>query len=189
LYAKTKLSKTKGFVMSIYEFKGKSPKISENCFIAESSDIIGDVQIGSDASIWFGTVIRGDLDPIKVGTNSNVQENSSLHTTHGIPLTVGDNVTIGHSVTLHSCVVEDNCLIGMGSTILDKAVIGAGSLVAAGSVVTPGKKFPPNSMIKGAPAKFIRELTDEEKDIYHNHYKSYIVTKDDFLSEGFKKIK
>jgi carbonic anhydrase/acetyltransferase-like protein (isoleucine patch superfamily) len=175
--------------MSIYEFNGKSPKISENCFIADSCDIIGDVEIGADASIWFGTVIRGDLDPIKVGANSNVQENSSLHTTKGIPLTIGDNVTIGHSVTLHSCTVEDNCLIGMGSTVLDGALIGAGSLVAAGSVVTPGKKFPAGSMIKGSPAKAVRELTDEEKKLYNNQYKNYLLTKEGFLGEGFKKIK
>lgn len=175
--------------MSLYEFKGITPKISENVFIAESSDVIGNVTLGSDASVWHGAVIRGDIEPITIGDNTNIQDLSMLHTSAGAPLKIGNNVTVGHSVTLHSCTVEDNCLIGMGSTILDGAVIGAGSLVAAGSVVTPGKSFPPNSMIKGSPAKAVRELTDQEMKMYHNHYKSYLKYKNEYLKEGnYKKI-
>lgn len=154
----------------IMDFQGLKPKIDLNVFVAPSADIIGDVWIGEGSSIWFGAVLRGDVNTIRIGKNTSIQDRSVVHVTHytrddksdGFPTTVGNNVTVGHSVTLHGCTIEDACLIGMGSTILDGAIIGKESIVAAGSLVTRNKIFPPRSMIMGNPAKVIRELCDEE---------------------------
>ena len=117
------------------------------------------------ASVWFGAVLRGDNDPIILGENSNIQDNSVCHTDDGMPLIIGNNVTVGHKVILHSCTVGDNSLIGMGSTVLNKAKIGNNCLVGANALVTEGKEFPDNSLIVGSPAKVKRELTDMEKKI------------------------
>lgn len=152
------------------DFKGMTPSIAQNVFIAPSADIIGEVSIGSGSSIWFGCVVRGDVNSISIGENTNIQDLSMIHVTHytrenrsdGFPTIIGDNVTVGHRVMLHGCVVEDACLIGMSATILDGAVIGKESIVGAGSLVTKNKKFPPRSLIMGNPAKFIRELNDDE---------------------------
>lgn len=147
-----------------------SPCIAKNVFVASSADIIGEVSIGSGSSIWFGCVVRGDVNSISIGENTNIQDLSMIHVTHytrenrsdGFSTIIGDNVTVGHRVMLHGCVVEDACLIGMSATILDGAVIGKESIVGAGSLVTKNKKFPPRSLIMGNPAKFIRELNDDE---------------------------
>lgn len=151
-------------------YQGMSPCIAKNVFVAPSADIIGEVSIGSGSSIWFGCVVRGDVNSISIGENTNIQDLSMIHVTHytrenrsdGFPTIIGDNVTVGHRVMLHGCVVEDACLIGMSATILDGAVIGKESIVGAGSLVTKNKKFPPRSLIMGNPAKFIRELNDDE---------------------------
>ena len=151
-------------------YQGMSPCIAKNVFVAPSADIIGEVSIGSGSSIWFGCVVRGDVNSISIGENTNIQDLSMIHVTHytrenrsdGFPTIIGDNVTVGHRVMLHGCVVEDACLIGMSATILDGAVIGKESIVGAGSLVTKHKKFPPRSLIMGNPAKFIRELNDDE---------------------------
>ncbi len=134
-------------------------------WIAPNATIIGDVSLKKNASVWFGAVLRGDNDPIILGENSNIQDNSVCHTDDGMPLKIGDNVTVGHKVILHSCTVGDNSLIGMGSTVLNKAKIGNNCLVGANSLVTEGKEFPDNSLIVGSPAKVKRELTDMEKKI------------------------
>lgn len=151
-------------------YQGMNPCIAKNVFVAPSADIIGEVSIGSGSSIWFGCVVRGDVNSISIGENTNIQDLSMIHVTHytrenrsdGFPTIIGDNVTVGHRVMLHGCVVEDACLIGMSATILDGAVIGKESIVGAGSLVTKNKKFPPRSLIMGNPAKFIRELNDDE---------------------------
>ena len=132
-------------------------------WVAPNSVIIGDVSLKKNASVWFGAVLRGDNDPIILGENSNIQDNSVCHTDDGMPLIIGDNVTVGHKVILHSCTVGNNSLIGMGSTVLNKAKIGNNCLVGANSLVTEGKEFPDNSLIVGSPAKVKRELTDMEK--------------------------
>ncbi len=142
----------------IYSFDGKTPKIAESAFIAESADIIGDVTIAENSSIWFGASLRGDEGAIEIGENSNVQDNATIHNNTKI----GRNVTVGHNAIVHGCEIEDNVLIGMGATVLDGARIGEGSLVGAGSLVTGGKVFPPKSLILGSPAKAVRELTDED---------------------------
>lgn len=154
----------------IMDFQGHSPKIAKNVFVAPSADIIGEVSIGSGSSIWFGTVLRGDVNAITIGKNTSIQDQSVVHVTHytyddrsdGYATSIGDNVTVGHRVTLHGCTIEDACLIGMGAVILDGAVIGSESIVAASALVTSRKVFPPRSMIMGNPAKVVRELTNEE---------------------------
>ncbi len=134
-------------------------------WVAPNAAVIGDVSLKKNSSVWFGAVLRGDNDPIVLGENSNIQDNSVCHTDDGMPLIIGDNVTVGHKVILHSCTVGDNSLIGMGSTVLNKAKIGNNCLVGANSLITEGKDFPDNSLIVGSPAKVKRELTDMEKKI------------------------
>ena len=152
----------------IIPHKGANPEIHESCFIAPSADIIGDVIIGEQSSVWFQVVIRGDVNFIRIGNRTNVQDGSILHVTRdkppmkSAPLHIGDDVTIGHRVTLHGCTLGNRILVGMGVVILDDAQIGDDSIVAAGSLVTKGKKFPPRSLIQGSPAKVVRELTDDE---------------------------
>ncbi len=154
----------------IIQFQGLTPKIAKNVFVAPSADVIGDVVVGEGSSIWFGCVVRGDVNAIRIGNNTNIQDLSMVHVTHytkedksdGFPTIIGNNVTVGHRVMLHGCTVEDACLIGMSATILDGAIIGKESIVAAGSLVTKNKVFPPRSMIMGNPAKVVRSLTNEE---------------------------
>ena len=134
-------------------------------WVAPNAVVIGDVSLKKNASVWFGAVLRGDNDPIILGENSNIQDNSVCHTDDGMPLIIGNNVTVGHKVILHSCTVGYNSLIGMGSTVLNKAKIGNNCLLGANSLVTEGKEFPDNSLIVGSPAKVTRELTDMEKKI------------------------
>jgi carbonic anhydrase/acetyltransferase-like protein (isoleucine patch superfamily) len=134
-------------------------------WVAPNAVVIGDVSLKKNASVWFGAVLRGDNDPIILGENSNIQDNSVCHTDDGMPLIIGNNVTVGHKVILHSCTVGDNSLIGMGSTVLNKAKIGNNCLVGANALVTEGKEFPDNSLIVGSPAKVKRELTDMEKKV------------------------
>ena len=146
--------------MSIYELDGKAPQLAEGTWVADSAQIIGNVKLGENASVWFGAVLRGDTEPITIGRNSNVQDLSVLHTDVDCPLTIGDNVTIGHQVMLHGCTIGDNTLIGIQAVVLNRAKIGRNSIVGAGAVVTEGKEFPDNSLIVGAPAKAIRMLDD-----------------------------
>ena len=134
-------------------------------WVAPSASVIGDITLKKNASVWFGAVLRGDNDPIIVGENSNIQDNSVCHTDDGMPLVIGDNVTVGHKVILHSCSVGNNSLIGMGSTVLNNAKIGNNCLVGANSLITEGKEFPDNSLIVGSPGTVKRELTDMEKKI------------------------
>lgn len=170
--------------MPLYKFKSDEPSVGEGCFVAPSADVIGRVEIADNANIWFGCVLRGDINKIVVGENSNIQDLSMLHVIEEKPCIVGANVTVGHKATLHACTVEDNCLIGMDALILDGALIRKNSVVAGGSVVPPGKEYPEGSLIMGNPAKVIRPLSPEERDGYGNHYKSYILAKDEFLADG-----
>ena len=148
--------------MPIYRLDQHSPKLAERTCVAPTAVLIGQVILHASANIWFGAVLRGDNEPITVGENSNIQENSVLHTDVGAPLTIGKNVTIGHSVTLHGCTIGDNSLIGMGATVLNHAKIGANSIVGAGALVTEGKEFPDGALLVGSPAKVLRMLTNEE---------------------------
>ncbi|MFG2681020.1 gamma carbonic anhydrase family protein [Streptomyces sp. NPDC048392] len=142
---------------------GKEPKVDAEAFVAPTSAVVGDVTLHAGASVWYGAVLRGDVERISVGANSNVQDNCTLHADPGFPVTVGERVSIGHNAVVHGATVEDDCLVGMGATVLNGAVIGAGSLVAAQALVPQGMRVPPGSLVAGVPAKVKRELTDEER--------------------------
>lgn len=148
--------------MAIYELDGAVPKISDSAWVADSAQVIGNVVLADDANVWFGVVIRGDNETIRIGRRTNIQDNSVLHSDTGVPLTLGDDVTVGHQVMLHGCTVGDGSLIGIGAVVLNGAKIGKGCLVGAGSLVTEGKEFPDGSMIMGSPAKVVRQLTPEQ---------------------------
>lgn len=173
----------------VMNFKNFAPSIGENVFIAPSADVIGRVKIGKDSSIWFGTVVRGDVHYITIGERTSIQDLSMVHITHhkrddetdGYPTTIGNDVTVGHKVMLHGCTIEDACLIGMSATILDGAVIGKESIVGAGALVTKGKVFPPRSLIMGSPAKLVRELTDSEVEELYASAKRYVAFKNEYL--------
>jgi carbonic anhydrase/acetyltransferase-like protein (isoleucine patch superfamily) len=141
---------------------GKDPKVDPEAFVAPTSSVIGDVTLHAGTSVWYGAVLRGDVERITVGAGSNVQDNCTLHADPGFPVTVGERVSIGHNAVVHGATVEDDCLIGMGATVLNGAVIGAGSLVAAQALVPQGMRVPPGSLVAGVPAKVRRELTAEE---------------------------
>jgi len=147
----------------VLPFRGASPRLGKDVFLAPNAVVIGDVELGDEANVWFGTVIRGDIGPIRVGARTNVQDLSCIHLTEGVSTTViGADVTIGHGAILHGCTVGDGCLIGMGSVVLDNADIGAGSVIAAGTIVPPRMKVPPRSLVRGNPGRIIRPVTDEE---------------------------
>lgn len=146
----------------LYPYKGKYPEIAETAFIADFVTVTGDVKIGPYSSIWFNTVIRGDVSPTIIGERVNVQDNCTLHQSPKFPLILEDDVTVGHQVLLHSCCIKKGALIGMGSIILDGAEIGEGAFIGAGSLVPQGKIIPPNSLAFGRPAKVVRELNDED---------------------------
>lgn len=149
--------------MPVYPYKNKIPQIAESVYLAENTIITGDVTIDAESTIWFNSVIRGDVAPTIIGKKVNIQDNSILHQSPNNPLIIEDEVTIGHQVILHSCKVRKGALIGMGSIILDKAEIGEGAFIGAGSLVPQGKVIPPNTLAFGRPAKVIRELTEEDK--------------------------
>lgn len=158
---------------------GKEPTLHETVWIAPSADVLGDVTIGAHSSVWFQAVARGDVHWIKIGEYTNVQDGAVLHVTNGrYPLTIGSRVTIGHKALLHGCTVGDDCLIGMGAVLLDDVEVGSGSVVAAGALLPPGKKYPPNSLILGSPAKVVRTLTPEEQknliEIGWRNYHKYV---------------
>jgi gamma-carbonic anhydrase len=147
----------------IEPYLGVSPSFDASTFIAENAVVIGDVRLGPQSSVWYGAAIRGDVNWIRIGAQSNVQDNAVVHVTHGTaPTLIGDLVTVGHSAVVHGCTIEDACLIGIGAVILDHAVVGEGSLVGARALVTGGTRIPPRSLVVGAPARVVRELTDEE---------------------------
>lgn len=153
---------------------GSSPNIHPSAFIAPSADICGDVTIGPDASIWYHTVLRGDINRIEVGEASNVQDGSVVHLADDFPSVIGARVTIGHKAMIHACTIEDECLVGMSSTILDGAVVGTGSIVGAGALVTRRMIIPPGSLVLGVPAKVIRPVTPQESERIRGLAKKYV---------------
>lgn len=153
----------------IRPFQGIHPKIAESAFIAETAVIIGEVQIGAQSSIWYNVIARGDVNFIRIGERTNIQDLSMLHVTHkknaedpGAPLVIGDDVTVGHSVTLHGCAIENGAFIGMQAIVMDKAVVGEGALVGARALVTEGTVIPPHTLWVGSPARYKRDLTPDE---------------------------
>ena len=158
----------------IIDFEGKTPKIDKSSFIAENATVIGDVTIGKNVGIWYNAILRGDVAPITIGDNTNIQDGSVIHCDVGIPTLVGENVTVGHNVMLHACKIGNNSLIGIGSIVLDGSVVGENSIIGAGAVVTPGTKIPPYSMALGIPAKVVKKITEEEADKLVEHAEEYI---------------
>lgn len=146
----------------IHSFKGKKPSIHPTCFIANNATIIGDVTIDEQSSIWFQTVIRGDVAPTMIGKRVNIQDLSLIHQSPNVPVIIEDDVSVGHQVTIHACTIRKNALIGMGSMLLDNVEIGESAFIGAGSLVTPGTKIPPHTLALGRPAKVVRELTDAD---------------------------
>ena len=158
----------------IYDFEGITPDIERANFVAESADVIGDVTAEKNSSIWYNCTLRGDIESIRIGKNSNIQDNTVVHVGYDVGTVIGDNVTIGHRAIIHGCTIGDDCLIGMGAIILNHAVIGKESIVGAGALVTTGKKFPPRSLILGSPAKWIRSVTGEEIEDSRKNTESYV---------------
>ena len=164
----------------IREFNGVSPKIHETAFIAESADIIGDVEIGPKSSIWYGVIIRGDMNYIRIGANTNIQDGTVIHVDSvgehwdGLPTLIGDNVTIGHRAVIHACTLEDNSFVAMSATVLDGAVVESGAMVAAGALVTPGKRVLKGQLWGGTPARYMRDLRPEEKASFDHVTEHYI---------------
>ena len=147
----------------IVPFAGTSPAVAQSAWVAPNATLVGRVTLGERASVFYGAVLRTDVDSITIGDDTYLQDNVTMHCDAGTPASVGARVSVGHGAILHGCTVEDDCLIGMGATVLNGAVIGAGSLVAAGAVVLEGTQVPPGSLVAGVPAKVRRELSDEEK--------------------------
>lgn len=160
--------------MAIYELDGVTPSMADTAWVADSAQVIGNVVLGDQASIWFGTVVRGDMERITIGAGSNIQDTSVLHADIGKPLVIGERVTVGHQAVLHGCTVGDESLIGIGAIVLNGAKIGKNCLVGAGSLVTEGKEFPDGSMIMGAPAKLVRQLTPEQMQGLRDSAQHYI---------------
>ena len=148
--------------MAVYALDGVEPQIAESAWVADSAQVMGEVHMGADASVWFGTVVRGDTSSITIGEGTNVQDASVLHADLGMPLVIGRHVTVGHQVMLHGCTIGDESLIGIGAIVLNGALIGKNCLVGAGALVTEGKEFSDGSMIIGSPARVVKQLTPEQ---------------------------
>src|SRR5688500_5029013 len=169
--------------MPLYQYGDRIPSVHESVFVAPNASVIGSVVLSENVSVWFGATIRGDNDIITMGRNSNVQEGAVLHTDPGIALTIGENVTIGHQAMLHGCTIGDGSLIGIQAVILNGAVIGKGCLVGAGAIVTERKVFPDRSLILGAPARVVRELSDEDVANLLKSAASYVDRRAQFLTK------
>jgi carbonic anhydrase/acetyltransferase-like protein (isoleucine patch superfamily) len=158
----------------IYEYKGNRPKLGKNVFIAPTAVVLGDVEIGDASNVWFHTVIRGDVNAVRIGAHTNIQDHCMLHVTgERWPLFIGDRVIVGHCATLHGCVVEDDALIGVAAVVLDGAVVHEGAIVGAGALVPPGAVIPPNAVAMGAPATVRRFCTAEEKAYHQTNLAKY----------------
>lgn len=178
----------------ILSYRDYQPQVGKGGWVAPNATLIGDAVLGEDASLWFGTVVRGDVHRIRIGARTNIQDLSLLHITQhagserddqdGFPTIIGSEVTVGHRVILHGCTVGDCCLIGMGAIILDGAVIGRDSIVGAGSVVTPGKQFPPGSLIMGTPAKVVKEVSEAQLLNIQKSWQHYVALKNEYRQAG-----
>ncbi len=164
----------------IKNYKDKIPKIHDSCYVSESVDIIGDVILEEDVNVWFGTVIRGDENFIRIGKGTNIQDNCTLHIARDFPCIVGENVTIGHGAIVHACTIGDRVLVGIGAIILNGAIIEDDVIIGAGSIVTPRKKIPSGSMVMGIPGKIVRSLTKAEMDYFEVSAKNYVELASDY---------
>jgi carbonic anhydrase/acetyltransferase-like protein (isoleucine patch superfamily) len=170
----------------ILEYRGKRPKIGVDVYIAPTAVIVGDVEIGDRSSIWFGTVIRGDMAPVRIGSETNVQDNCTVHTDQGFPAVIGSRVSVGHNAVVHGCTVEDESLVGIGALVLSGSVVGRGAVVAAGSVVREGQRIGPGLLVAGAPAKEKRSIDRKEADRFLQPVRNYLALAKDYTDIGKK---
>ena len=167
----------------IRSFNNIFPKVHQTAFVTDDAIVIGDVEIGEDASVWFGSIVRGDVNYIRIGARTNIQDGCVIHVssrTH--PTILEEEITVGHRVTLHGCHVERGCLIGIGSILMDGVRVGAQSLIGAGSLLTPGTQVPPRSLVLGSPARVKRELTDDELAFLDRSWRNYVELKAKYLN-------
>ncbi len=167
----------------IIPFKNKKPQIHQEAFVAPTADIIGDVTVGKGSSVWFGAVIRSDMEKIVIGENTSIQDNCTLHADKGLPAVIGNGVTVGHNAVVHGCTVGDNTVIGMHSTVLNGAMIGKNCLIGAGAVVKENSVIPDNSLVVGIPAKVIRTLDEENAKKQQANAEEYALLAKDYLKE------
>ena len=160
--------------MPLLPYKGVMPRIGKNVFIAENAYVIGDVEIGDYASVWYGAVLRGDFAPIVIGSHTSIQENCVVHTDHAYPSQVGSHVTIGHTAVIHGASVGNHCIVGMGALLLNGATVGDESIVGAGAVLAEGKEFAPRSLILGVPGKVLREVSKQEIERIYSNAETYL---------------
>ena len=173
--------------MALYQLDEHFPRLADGVWVAESAQVIGNVELAEGASVWFGAILRGDNEPLRIGKGSNVQDGSVIHADIGYPATLGENVTVGHQVMLHGCTIGDCSLIGIKAVVLNGAKIGKNCLVGAGSLVTEGKEFPDGSMIFGSPAKAVRQLTPEQIEGLQTAAADYVRNAKRYMA-GLKKI-
>ncbi|MDX1711403.1 MAG: gamma carbonic anhydrase family protein [Rhodovibrionaceae bacterium] len=175
----------------ILPHRGIWPKISESAFIAENAVLIGDLEVGEGSSIWYGCVVRADVNRIRIGRNTNIQDGTIIHCDHdpegdyretggGVPTIIGDNITVGHMALLHACTLEDDCFIGMRATVMDEVVVETGAMVAAGALVTPGKRVPGGELWAGSPAKRFRDVTQAQQDYFGYSARHYAQLADSY---------
>lgn len=167
----------------IFPYNGVTPKIDDNAFVAANAVVTGDVEIGADSGIWYGCVMRGDVNSIRIGQGTNIQDGTVVHVSRPFGTVIGDRITIGHMALIHACTLEDDCFIGMKATVMDGAVVGKGALVAAGALVTPGKQIPAGQMWAGAPAKYIRDVNDKDREMMNYTQPNY-----EKLAKDYKQI-
>ena len=172
----------------IHQFEDRIPSLPEEYYVADSAAVIGDVTLGNQSSIWFGAVLRGDIEPIIVGERSNIQDLSVAHTSRGQPVVLGDDVTVGHKVTLHGCKVGNNCLIGMGAILLDGCKVGDNCIIGAGSLIGQGRIIPPGSLAVGTPAKVIRALSEKDFENIRGFARRYIRLQERYRNGALKPV-
>jgi carbonic anhydrase/acetyltransferase-like protein (isoleucine patch superfamily) len=166
-----------------YHPNGVRPTISAKAFIAPGAAVIGDVHIGEDSGVWFGCTIRGDVNSIRIGSRTNIQDGTTIHVTRDTgPTTIGNGVTVGHAVLLHACTLQDNCFIGMRATVMDGAVVESGAMLAAGALLTPGKRIPSGQLWAGSPAKYFRDLTPEDVAFFPVSAENYVKHAREYLA-------
>ncbi|HVE72511.1 MAG TPA: gamma carbonic anhydrase family protein [Thermoanaerobaculia bacterium] len=165
--------------MIVRSYEGKEPRFGARVFVAENAAVIGEVDLGDDCSVWFSTTIRADVNAIRIGAGTNIQDNCTIHVTHhDWPTVIGEHVTIGHGAIVHGCTIQDGALIGIGSRVLDGAVVGESALVGAGALVPPGMHVPPRTLVLGTPARVKRDLTEDELAHLDRSWRHYVEYKD-----------
>lgn len=174
---------------NILEYMGKHPSLREGVFLAPGSLVVGDVVIGKDSSIWFQTLVRGDVNYIRIGENVNIQDMTVVHVSRNThPVEIGNHVSVGHRAVLHGCKLKDHSFVGMGAIIMDGVELGEYSFVAAGAMVTPGKIIPPGVMVMGSPAKIVRDITEDERNLIEKTAANYVTYKNNYLQDPFYRI-